>query len=178
MTGPGCRSCSSPPRAHVQADLSRGGFLRVLAPRKAQQLRVASGGVAELGNRGACLQQFEIPQGRDPVSTPPPSVQGGSMPRETLQQGWPRRRGGACCSPGESPCRCRRCSPPSGCSLLCSLPGLSQNQHRRTPSPAMVPGSTRRKSVSQARPSSPSLPWRRTRGLGAQIGTSWRAGAT
>ena len=80
------------------------------------------------------------------AQSPSPCVRGGSTSRETLHRGWlrRRRRGGPWHSPGESPCRCRRYSPPSGRSLSCSSPGLSQNQHHRTPSPAMVPGRHRK----------------------------------
>lgn len=83
------------------------------------------------------------------LSPPPPAAgefsrAGLGLPLPT-RLGPPRGREGPCpgrgrCSPAESPCRCRRYSPPSERSLSCSLPGLSRNQHHRTPSPATGPG--------------------------------------
>lgn len=88
-----------------------------------------------------------------------------------------RRQGGTWHSPGESPCRCRLYSPPSGHSLSCSSPSPLQNQHHRTPSPAMVPGRTGGKSICQARPPSRARPVGEDWSPWVRIGMSWRAGA-
>lgn len=125
-----------------------------------------------------------------PCPCPPPSppaarvLQHWPPPPPTPDPGLPRAGrvmpGARLHPPGESPCRCRRCSPPSGRSLSCSSPGLSRNQHHRTPSPATAPGTCRELGGSsrQAGPPSPPAPWRRARGLGATTGVSRGAGGS
>lgn len=141
----------------VQAKLSWGASLEWWLPGIPSSLRVARRSGRAWKQR--CLSpSLRIPKVRTLCLHPLPPLGHLLLSAGRVHAQEQEARGVAWCSPGESPCRYRQYSPPSGCSLLCSLPGPSRNQHHRTPSPAMVPGSSRRKSVSQARPLSPAGP--------------------
>lgn len=167
----------SQPCAQMQAGLSWGSFLRVVAPRNSQQLRGASGEVAECGNRGASFQQFENPQGWESVSTRHPdqaissSVQGGSMPRT-------RQRGeGLGAHPENLP------ADVGNTVLLQGIPFcvLYQVCHRTSTTKLHHQLWSQGAPEGKASVSQGLLPlagpWRRTRGRGAKTGTNWRAGA-
>lgn len=178
MTGLGCRSCSSPPRAHVQADLSRGGFLRVLAPRKAQRLTVPSGEVAELGNRGAFSNSLRIPKVGTLSPPHPHQCREGPCPGRRSSRGGRGGEGGPAAHPENLPADVGDAVLLQGvpfCVLyqVCHRTSTAELHHQLW-SQGAPEGKA---SIRQGLLPLPS-PWRRTRGLGAQIGTSWRAGAT
>lgn len=133
-TGPGGRRSPRHPGAQAQAGFSRGVSSEWWPPRVPGS-RGATGKGAGLSPRPP-----EITPKLGPCPSLPPSATAAwkgchcGASRAGKARVWAEVPAGA--SPGGSPCRCRRYSPPSGRSLLCSSPGLSRSQRRRTPSPA------------------------------------------